>query len=184
MKKIDAVIIVEGKNDIHRLKQVIDADMLCTNGLQMSKDILDTIVKLAKTREIIIFTDPDSPGNRIRHRIQQLVPSAHHLYLQPKQARTKRKVGIEHASLEDILEAFNYISEGKPQENSLSWQEFLDLGLSGRSDSKERRDVLAEKLHIGQANAKTFYNRLNMIHAKYEELERMIKDGQSNCDNF
>ncbi|MBQ7891755.1 MAG: DUF4093 domain-containing protein, partial [Erysipelotrichaceae bacterium] len=65
-----------------------------------------------------------------------------------------------------------------------SWQEFLDLVLIGRSDSKERRDVLAEQLNIGQANAKTFYNRLNMIHAKYEELERMIKDGQSNCDNF
>ena len=113
-----------------------------------------------------------------------MVPSAHHLYLQAKQARTKRKVGIEHASLEDILDAFNYISEGKPQENSLSWQEFLDLGLSGRSDSKERRDVLAEQLHIGQANAKTFYNRLNMIHAKYEEIERMMNDGQSNCNNF
>lgn len=184
MKKIDAVIVVEGKNDIHRLKQVIDADMICTNGLQMSKDILQTIKEISKTRQIIIFTDPDSPGNRIRHKIQQLVPSAHHLYLQPKQARTKRKVGIEHASLEDILEAFNYISEGKPEENTLSWQEYLQLGLTGREDSKERRNVLAEKLHIGQANAKTFYNRLNMIHVKFEDLERMIEDGQSNCNNF
>ena len=184
MKKIDAVIVVEGKNDIHRLKQVIDADMLCTNGLNMSKDVLDTIVELSKTRQIIIFTDPDSPGNRIRHRIQQLVPEAHHLYLQPKQARTKRKVGIEHASLEDIVEAFNYISEGKPQENSLTWNEFIELGLSGRSDSKERRNVLAEQLHIGQANAKTFYHRLNMIHATFEQLERMMNDGQSNRNNF
>ena len=140
MKKIDAVIVVEGKNDIHRLKQVIDADMICTNGLQLSKDILQTIKEISKTRQIIIFTDPDSPGNRIRHKIQQLVPSAHHLYLQPKQARTKRKVGIEHASLEDILEAFNYISEGKPEENTLSWQEYLQLGLTGREDSKERRN--------------------------------------------
>lgn len=184
MKKIDAVIVVEGKNDIHRLKQVIDADMICTNGLQLSKDILQTIKEISKTRQIIIFTDPDSPGNRIRHKIQQLVPSAHHLYLQPKQARTKRKVGIEHASLEDILEAFNYISEGKPEENTLSWQDYLQLGLTGREDSKARRNVLAEKLHIGQANAKTFYNRLNMIHAKFEDLERMIEDGQSNCNNF
>ena len=177
MKKIDAVIVVEGKNDIHRLKQVIDADMLCTNGLNMPKTVLDTIVELSKTRQIIIFTDPDSPGNRIRHRIQQLVPNACHLYLQPKQARTKRKVGVEHASLEDILEAFNYISEGIPQENSLSWNEFIELGLSGRVDSKERRNVLAEQLHIGQANAKTFYHRLNMIHATYEQLERMMNNG-------
>ena len=184
MKKIDAVIVVEGKNDIHRLKQVIDADMICTYGLSMPKEVLDTIVRLSKTRDIIIFTDPDSPGNRIRHRIQELVPNAKHLFLQTKQARGKNKVGIEHASLEDILEAFNFISEGKPQENSLSWNEFIELGLSGRIDSKERRNVLAEQLHIGQANAKTFYHRLNMIHATYEQLERMMNDGQSNSDNF
>lgn len=184
MKRIDAVIVVEGKNDIHRLKQVIDADMICTYGLSMPQEVLDTIVELSKTRQIIIFTDPDSPGNRIRHRIQQLIPNASHLYLQSKQAKWKHKVGIEHASLEDILEAFDYISEGIVEENSLSWQEYIELGLSGKVDSKEKRNVLAEKLHIGQANAKTFYRRLNMLQVTFEELERMMLDGQSNSDNF
>ena len=184
MKKIDAMIVVEGKNDIHRLRQVIDADMICTYGLSMPKEVLNTIVEVSKTKDIIIFTDPDSPGNRIRHRIQELVPNAKHLYLQTKQARGKNKVGIEHANLEDILEAFNYISEGKSQENSLSWSEFIELGLSGRVDSKERRKVLAEQLHIGEANAKTFYHRLNMIHATYEQLEGMIFDAKSNSNNF
>ena len=184
MKKIDAVIVVEGKNDIHRLRQVIDADMICTYGLSMPKEILNTIVEVSKTKEVIIFTDPDSPGNRIRHKIQELVPQAKHLYLQTKQARGRNKVGIEHARLEDILDAFNYISEGKPQENSLTWEEFIELGLSGREDSKEIRNALAEQLHIGQANAKTFYHRLNMIQATYEQLERMILDGKSNRNNF
>ena len=46
MKKIDAVIVVEGKNDIHRLRQVIDADMICTYGLSMPKEVLDTMFEV------------------------------------------------------------------------------------------------------------------------------------------
>lgn len=175
-KRVDAVIIVEGKNDAHRIHQVMDADIICTYGLSMPQEILDSIVEIAQHRDIIIFTDPDSPGNRIRHKISELVPNASHVYLQTKQARGKRKVGVEHASLEDILAAFDYVSTGSSKEDTLLWSEYIELGLNGGSDSKAKRIKVAERFHIGEANAKTFYHRLNMIQATKEEIERVLLD--------
>ncbi|MDD6467681.1 MAG: ribonuclease M5 [Erysipelotrichaceae bacterium] len=176
MKRIDEVIIVEGKNDAHRIHQVIDADIICTYGLSMPQEILDSIVEIAQHRKIIIFTDPDSPGNRIRHKIAELVPDASHVYLQTKQARGNHKVGVEHASLNDILEAFEHVSEGKCQKESLSWKEYIELGLNGGTKSKQKRQQVAERMHIGEANAKTFYHRLNMIQATKEMIERVLID--------
>ena len=174
-KKIDAVIVVEGKNDAFKLRQVFEADIICTQGLGMPENVLKDIVEISKHKELIICTDPDGPGNRIRRTISELVPSAKHVYLQTKDAIGKRNVGIEYVDNDIIIEAFNHIVEGSIKKETLSWDEYIDLGLTGLGSNTKRSEV-AEKLHIGQANAKTFFQRLNMIEATKEELERILND--------
>jgi ribonuclease M5 len=175
LKKIDALIVVEGKNDEFKLKQVLDADIICTQGLSMPDNVLMDIVEIAKHREVIICTDPDSPGNKIRQKITELVPSAKQVYFLTEDARGKNKIGIEHASNEKIIEAFEHIIEAKDDEVTLTWNEYISLGLIGIGSSK-RRAYLAKELHLGLANAKTFYHRLNMIKATFNDLERILEN--------
>ena len=175
LKRIDALIVVEGKNDEFKLRQVLDADIVCTQGLSMPKNVLADIVEISRHKDIIICTDPDSPGDKIRQRITELVPGAKQVYFLTEDAKGKNKVGVEHVSNEKIIEAFEHIVGAKDDEITLTWEEYLSLGLIGRGSSKKRA-YLAKELHLGLANAKTFYHRLNMIKVKQSDLERILEN--------
>lgn len=177
-RKYDGLIVVEGKNDKLRLEKLVDADILITEGLKCSEDTISTIRQASKTREILVFTDPDSPGNRIRARILREVPQAKQAFVQKKDAIGKSKVGVEHAGDEAILEALDHLTPGKGNPETLSFADYLDLGLSGQPSSRKRRRKAAEALHIGMADGKTFYKWLNLAGVKKEDLERIFADGE------
>ena len=67
---MNSVIVVEGIHDEMKIKSVYPkANVIITNGREISDSTLDMIKKISETNEIIIFTDPDSPGEAIRRRI-------------------------------------------------------------------------------------------------------------------
>ena len=72
MQRIKELIVVEGKHDIRKLKKLFDCDVICTEGLSMSPEVLDTIVTIGKKRGVIVLTDPDHPGEVIRNRIAEI----------------------------------------------------------------------------------------------------------------
>ena len=89
-KNFDAVIVVEGKDDTIRLKQFFPGiETIETNGSAVSDEVLKQIKKLSETRQIIVFTDPDFNGERIRRIVTNAVPDA-------KQAFITRKEGEPH----------------------------------------------------------------------------------------
>lgn len=167
--KIQEVIIVEGIHDQDAIKQAVDADTLVTHGTHISKEMLDFIEHIHKLRGVIIFTDPDTPGDQIRKKIMQRIGGCKHATLSNKQSRNKGKVGIEYASSEDIKEALLKVVSFDHRSESLSWHEFLDLGLTGLTDSKSRREKVCRAFALPYANAKTLYQYINMCGlTKYE----------------
>ena len=66
------VIVVEGLHDEIKIKSVYpDAFCVITNGSEISDETLRYIKKLSESHNIIIFTDPDSPGERIRNKVPE-----------------------------------------------------------------------------------------------------------------
>ena len=64
------VVVVEGRDDTCRLKQIYpDIETLETNGSAINNATLERIKKLQESRGIIVFTDPDYPGETIRKKI-------------------------------------------------------------------------------------------------------------------
>jgi ribonuclease M5 len=169
--KIKEVIIVEGIHDQDAIKRAVEADTLVTHGTHISKEMLDFIDKLNQTRGVIVFTDPDTPGEQIRKKIIQRIGGCKHATLSNKQSRNKGRVGIEHASSEDIKEALLKVVTFDHQSLSISWHEFLDLGLTGLSDSKSKREKVCRLLALPYANAKTLYQYLNMSGCTKSEIE-------------
>ena len=158
-----SVIVVEGLHDKNRIESVYpNAHVVITNGSEISDDTIKMIQTLSKTNQIIIFTDPDSPGEKIRNQIALAIPSAYHAFLRKKDSISKngKKVGIEHASKECIIESLSNVYSNQQEEDTITLQDIYELHLMGMPNSSNLREKLSDELNIGKPNAKTFLKRV------------------------
>ena len=168
--KIKESIVVEGRHDEARLKEIVDADIVVTNGSHLRKETLEHLKELANRNGIIIFTDPDNPGKRLRQRILDEIPSAKQAFLAQKDARYKRKVGIEHASKEVILEALENIIELSDSNSDLEMKDLVELNLCGHAEASLKRNALARKLNLSEGNAKQFLKQCHHFGISKKDL--------------
>ncbi len=177
-KKINEVIVVEGRHDTERLRKYFDCDTIETGGTHLGKEVLSRIAEAQKTRGVIVFTDPDSPGNRIRHQINQNIPNCKNAYVQKAEARTSRKVGVEHAAEAVLREALEHVITYRAEEPAeLTVQDMTELGLTG-DGSTERREYIGKYFHVGFGNAKTMRRRLNFAGITRNRLQEILKEWQ------
>lgn len=172
MQKVKEIIVVEGKNDTLAIKRAVDADTIETRGSAIPKHVLDELRRAQATRGVIIFTDPDYAGERIRRIISQEIPGVKHAFIERELASTKQKVGVEHANPNDIRTALEKIRTLEGEHMPwLTWQEYLSMELVGYPHSRYLREQLANELSIGYANAKQFFQRLQTLRVSREECE-------------
>lgn len=173
MKKINEIIVVEGKTDSAILKELFDVDTIETHGLALDEQTLELIKVAGKNRGIIILTDPDYPGMKIRNRINEEVDNCKNAFVAKKDAVGKKKLGIAEARKEAIIAALENVVTFSSNQESISWQEFLSLDIVGH---KEKRLEIYNRFHLGYGNVKTLFKRLNMAgitkNMIIEELEK------------
>ncbi|MBR2041836.1 MAG: DUF4093 domain-containing protein [Oscillospiraceae bacterium] len=159
--KIKETIIVEGKYDKMRLSPLFDANIIELGGFQIynNKDRLALIRRIAEKNGIIILTDSDSAGFRLRHYLSSAVPKANikNVFIPNVFGKEKRKakpgkenlIGVEGMSTEILLDAFrkagidpeNGSEERKPP---FSKAFLYEIGLSGGEGSAALRKKLCE----------------------------------------
>ncbi|WP_110926073.1 ribonuclease M5 [Bacillus massiliglaciei] len=186
MKKIKEIIVVEGKDDTVAVKRAVDADTIETNGSAVDASVISRVKLAQETRGVIILTDPDFPGQKIRQTVSDQVPGCKHAFVTKKEALPKsgRGIGVEHASPAAIRKALKdaqFMDEEAPEE--ISKQDLIDAGLIGQADSSERREKLGIDLKIGYTNGKQLYNRLKMFRiskAAFQEAAAKIDQEDMN----
>lgn len=174
--KIKELIVVEGKTDLIFLKSFLDADIVITNGSEISKETLDYIKEANNRQGVIILTDPDYPGLRIRNLITEYIGDCKHAYIEKSKAIKGKKVGIAETKKEDILEALkNVVTYKKDNKKTVYESDLYEMGLLGRNDSKKLREKVCNHYHLGWCNAKTFLKRINMFGLTKEQIKEVIK---------
>ena len=186
--KIKEIIVVEGRDDTAKIKQAVNADTIETNGSAINKEILTRIKHAKEKRGVIIFTDPDYPGERIRHIVDQAIPGCKHAFLTRDKARAKRprnkSLGIEHASADAIRQALADVYELAAAEDSeIKQEDLVNQGLIGGAGASNRRDRLGELLQIGHTNGKQLLKRLTMFRITKAQFEEAIKEMQQEENN-
>ncbi|MDN7247579.1 ribonuclease M5 [Planococcus shenhongbingii] len=165
--KIKEIIIVEGKDDTVAVKRAINADTLETNGSAISKETLVRIAHAQQKRGVIVFTDPDYPGQRIRAIIEEHVPGVKHAFLAKEKtiAKNGKGLGIEHAKDEDIREALSAVYTPRQTEDAveITMEDLMDAALVAHPQAKMRRIRLGALLQIGYTNGKQLQKRLHMF---------------------
>lgn len=182
-RKISEVVVVEGKDDTANLKQYYEVDTYETQGSAISEEDLERIERLDDLRGVIVFTDPDHSGERIRRLIMTAIPTVKHAFLNRDEAKPKSKtkghsLGVEHASFEDLEKALGHVTSNFEDEADfdITHADLVRLGLIGHTDSRRRREYLGQSLRIGYSNAKQLLKRLALFGITLAEVEEIMEN--------
>ena len=177
---MNKVIVVEGKNDYSKIKKVFpNSQIVITNGSAVSDDIINELKLLSKDNEIVLFLDPDYPGEKIRKTIMASIPNCSHAYIEKSKAisRNKKKVGVEHATLEDIQSSLKDINQvNSSNTTDVTFLDLYEWGLIGQDTSKEKREKLCVSFGIGYANGKQLLHKLQMFNINKEKVLEALKN--------
>jgi ribonuclease M5 len=177
MKKIKEVIVVEGKDDTVRINKAVNADTIETRGSAISEQTIDQIRRLQEERGVIVFTDPDFSGEKIRKTISAAVPDVKHAFLARRDAVPSKKgsLGVEHATPQAIRDALDKVyTEVSDAPQTITRADLLDADLIAGQDAKQRRMELCEILNIGYVNGKQLLKRLQLFQISDEDFQDAV----------
>ena len=143
-------LVVEGKYDAARLANLVDATILTTDGFAIFKDkTMQALFKrIAAAQGMILLTDSDAAGFKIRHYITGLVGPQNVLqaYIPAVPGKEPRKpepgkeglLGVEGVDDALILQAAPLQAQ---QQNTdpITYTDLYEWGLSGSANASERR---------------------------------------------
>ena len=74
-----------------------------------------------------------------------------------------------------MLDALSHVFTYQEQPvESISWEEYLSLGLHGGKAAAHQREKVAQALYLGRPNAKTLFKRLNMMQLTLRDVEELL----------
>lgn len=178
MKEKSPVIVVEGKTDIAKLEKITNAIIISTNGSSIPRETLDYIKELSKERKIIILTDPDYPGLRIRNIINQEIPNAYNAFVSRDKASNGKKLGVAETPIEEIVRALENarVFSLEKEEKLYTLSDLYELGLVGQINSSFLREKVYKRYNLGYGNAKTLIKRLSSLGINKDELKEYLKE--------
>lgn len=170
------VLVVEGKMDTVAINKALEAETIETGGFTLAPYTLRKIQAAYEKRGIIILTDPDGAGERIRKFLTERFPNAGQAFIPKIEATANDDVGIEQAQPEAILKALSKVRHHEFNvEKRFSMNDLFAHDLSGGSSAAWRRDRLGAELGIGYGNAKQFLQRLNSYGITREEFAAAVE---------
>lgn len=178
-KELKPVIVVEGKSDVNKLHLLIDCDFVTTNGSEVSRETIEYIRNLAKFRQIIILTDPDYPGQRIRNILNQEIKGCYNAFVRKEKSIKHHKVGVAECDDEEILNALKNMikyEEIELDHEILTNKDLFDLGLNGTCEAFDKRKFISEYYHLGNVNSKSLLKYLNMLNISVDELKGVLEE--------
>lgn len=168
---IKEIIVVEGKDDTVAIKRAVEAETIETGGSAINKDIIKRIRLAQQRRGVIVFTDPDHAGERIRKIIASEVPGCKHAFLSQEEASSKGDIGVENASAEAIRRALEQVkTDYRAAASVITMEDLIGAGLIVHPQAAARRLAIGKLLGIGYCNGKQFYNRCRMFQISREEF--------------
>lgn len=193
MIKVDNVIIVEGRYDKIKLSSLIDGVIIETDGFGIfkNKEKQKMIRRLAKEKGLVILTDSDSAGFKIRSFIGSIVPQEYitNVYIPDIYGKEKRKIepskegklGVEGVSADVLINAFQQSgiccesSDKEKSDKAVSNLDFFEDGLTGGQNSSYRRKQLLKYLELPENMSSKGLIEIINICLSYDEYKIAVK---------
>ncbi|MEG1687449.1 MAG: DUF4093 domain-containing protein [Angelakisella sp.] len=164
MIRVKYPIVVEGKYDKMKLSSLVEATIITANGFGVfhDREKLELIRRLATVDKVILLTDSDRAGFRIRGYLAGAIPADRlvQLYIPEIYGKERRKaapsaegtVGVEGVPSDILLKTFadaGVLAGAEfPLPAPITKQQLYALGLSGGQDSAALRRRLQCRLKL------------------------------------
>lgn len=180
-------VVVEGKYDKMKLSQVIDADIITTDGFRIfNKKEKIALIKRLAVRGVVLLCDSDGAGGVIRRCVMNAVPKdkIYNLYIPKIEGKEKRKktpskegtLGVEGMD-EDLLRGLfltlaNNIGidcesgrmGGASEKAPITKADLYEFGFTGAADSAAKRDILCKEYDLPSGmTPKALLGALNIL---------------------
>ncbi len=193
MIKIKQAVIVEGRYDKIRLSNIIDAVIVPVNGFSVFKDreTAELIKTLARKNGIVILTDSDSAGFKIRTKIREIARGCEviNVYIPDLKGKERRKrepskeglLGVEGIDDKTLVEAFRKAgvfaeNSDLPKADPITKADLLDFGVVGGENSGLKRKALQKALGLPERlSANLLLEILNVMYTR-EEFLKVVSD--------
>lgn len=192
MIKVKYPVIVEGRYDKIKLSSIIEGDIITTNGFGIFRDKkqLAMVRRLAERDRVILLTDSDRAGFRIRSYLAGALPPHRviHIYIPEVHGKERRKekpsaegtLGVEGVSAELLREAFAkagvLADSSAPAASPITKQQLYQLGLSGGADSAVLRREVQRRLGLpGKLGANALCGMLTRL-TTIDELTQLVAE--------
>ncbi|MDR0944156.1 MAG: DUF4093 domain-containing protein [Ruminococcus sp.] len=188
MIKINEAVVVEGKYDKIRLSNIIDTVIIQVNGFHIfdDKETLSLIKYYAETSGIIILTDSDTAGFKIRNYIKSYINNSEkstrvlHIYTPDIFGKEKRKqtpskegkIGVEGISDEILRKLFTehgVLTENAYQKEKMTKSDLFFYGFSGTENASDKRRKLLKSLSLPELLSSSAM--LDVLNNKFSQTE-------------
>lgn len=194
MIKIRQAVVVEGKYDKIKLSGIIDAPIIQTDGFGIFKDkeLQRMIRTLAEKQGIIVLTDSDSAGFKIRSFIGSTVDNGKiiNAYIPDIFGKERRKtepskegkLGVEGVPEQVIMQALAnagvLCERTEEPERPITKLDLYELGFTGGERSSEKRAALLKYYDLpSRLTTNSLVKVLNYI-TSYDEFVKNVKGGE------
>lgn len=188
MLKLRQAIVVEGRYDKNKLKQLVDTEIFETRGFGVLNDraLLELLRRAAEKRGLIILTDSDGAGFVIRNYLKGALPKDRvaHAYIPDVFGKERRKtapgregkLGVEGMPAQVLIKALEQAGaqfDDAPRER-LTKYDLYALGLSGTADCAGKRAALLRRLELPEhLSANALLDVLNLLYSREEALQML-----------
>ena len=162
-------VVVEGRYDKAKLASILDAVIIETGGFRIFKDKekLAMLREIARRQGLVILTDSDTAGFKIRRYLGGSIPKEQiiNAYIPDIFGKEKRKdkpsaegkLGVEGVPAEVIRKALEQVGvfaePAEEQTRRITKTDLMEQGFSGGANSSRLRERLKKKLglpeHLG-----------------------------------
>lgn len=162
--KIPIPVVVEGKYDKMKLSQVIDANVVTTDGFGIFKKTEKlALIKALSKDGVVLLCDSDGAGGVIRRHVMGALPKdkIYNLYIPKIEGRERRKkapskegtLGVEGMDEDVLYGMFSQLSErlgqdGAAPRGGITKALLFEYGLTGCEGCAERRDALSAQFSL------------------------------------
>ncbi len=192
MIRLNHAVVVEGKYDAIKLSSIIDALIITTDGFSVFKDKekLDLIRTMAKKTGVIIITDSDMAGFKIRNYIKGAITEGEiiNVYIPDIFGKEKRKeapskegkLGLEGMQKQTILDALQKagvlgVCEMPQNRKKVDKPLLFELSLTGTPQSSERRRKLYKQMSLPSRLSTNAFIQIVNATMEYEQFIDMCK---------